>query len=179
MYIGKSRGGGSQSGNTDAFQPEHPGCEGTSLRQLAGLPTQGCSTNHLPARPVAGWTVALLSIDGPTVWDQPITAARPRRNWRGPLSAPHFPFHPALTWAGAPTALRTLIHDAKAKDNLGTSRHPIPNPDPASQSQLRFEDRIADLGFRVSRFVRCALAARELRWLRSQPLRPTTSIHWR
>ena len=86
---------GMESGNADALRPEYPDCEGTFLRQLAGLPAQGCSTDHLPARPVAGRTVALLSIDGPRMWDQPITAARPRRNWREPLSAPHFPFHPA------------------------------------------------------------------------------------
>jgi len=89
-----SRGGIWRSGNARAFRLEHPDCEGAFLRQLAGLPAQDCSTDRLPIRPVAGWTVALLSIDGPRIWNQPITAARPRRNWRGPLSAPHFPFHP-------------------------------------------------------------------------------------
>jgi len=80
--------------SADALRPECPDGEGPFLRQLAGLPAQGCSTDCLPIRPVAGRAVAPCSIDGPGIWDQPITAARPRRNWRVPLSAPHFPFHP-------------------------------------------------------------------------------------
>ena len=83
------------SENADAFRPKCPDCEDTSQWQLAGLPAQGFLTDHLPIQPVAGWTVVQLSVDGPTVWDKPITAARPRRNWRVLPSSPHFPFHPA------------------------------------------------------------------------------------
>jgi hypothetical protein len=90
----RSQGERWKSGNAKTFRPEHPDCEGTSIRQLAGLPAQGFSTDCLPIQSIADRTVALASIDGPRIWDQPITAARPRRNWRETLSSPHFPFHP-------------------------------------------------------------------------------------
>ncbi len=165
-----------QSRSADALRPEYPDCEGTFLRQLAGLPAQGCSTDHLPAQPVADRTVALLSIDDPRMWNQPITAARPRRNWREPLSAPHFPFHPTHG-LGRSTDCTTGARYTKSTEITTSAR-------PKRQSSLWEPnarlDRIVSLdGWKSpTRWTdRCRRLAREMPWLGSQPIPSTTSIY--
>ena len=108
--VRRSRAGGSRSRNAHAFRPERPDCEGTSLRQLAGLPAQGCSTDRLPIRPVAGWTVALLSIDGPS---PDSSGTHPsRRRARGGVGES---FSPHLTSLFTRSGLRTRAPTARRR----------------------------------------------------------------